>query len=198
MSKQREFWKWFRKHENQLMDIERDRERIFDQVGEQLKKVDENLTFEFGPKRPRREFIISAGGIRRAFREVSALVAAAPPLEHWQVMAFRPRRWPPNVIEFAGKRVRPEDVQFTLLNNGKTTGIYLFLPGFSEGDKDLKQIGYLILDDALGEYDVETRLGLIKMLPPEAETDGNRYPLSELPVQFDQLVSQLGLGDAEA
>jgi hypothetical protein len=55
-------------------------------------------------------------------------------------------------------------------------GVYLFIPGFREDDVALKQIGYLFLDAALGEYDVETRLGLIKMLSPETQTDGDRYP----------------------
>ncbi len=198
MTKQQAFWQWFREHERELFNFERDRERTFDQLADQLKKVDANLTFEFGPKATRREFIISAGGIRSAFHSVSALVATAPALEHWQVTGFRPRRWPPNVIQFGGKTIDPDDVQFTLLDDGRATGIYLFLPGYSEADTDLKQIGYLLLDSTLGEYDVETRLGLIKMLPPEAETPGKRYPLSELPTQFDQLVSKLGLGDGRA
>jgi hypothetical protein len=94
-------------------------------------------------------------------------------------------------VEFRGKRVEPKDVQFSLLDNGKTAGIYLFIPGFRENDPDLKQIGYLLLDETLGEYDVESRLGLIKMLSPETRTDGVRYPLSELAARFDELVAQL-------
>jgi hypothetical protein len=78
-----------------------------------------------------------------------------------------------------------------LLDNGKIAGIYLFIPGFREDDADLKQIGYLLLDETLGEYDVESRLGLIKMLPPDARTNGDRYPLAELPRLFDQLVARL-------
>jgi len=68
----------------------------------------------------------------------------------------------------------------------------LYIPGFREDDIDLKQIGYLLLDEALGEYDVEVRLGLIKMLSPETKTEVDRYPLFELPTRFDQLISQLG------
>jgi hypothetical protein len=49
----------------------------------------------------------------------------------------------------------------------------------------------LLLDDALGEYDVETKVRLIKMLPREAETDIERYPLAELPVLFDRLIAKL-------
>ena len=76
---------------------------------------------------------------------------------------LRPRRWPISVVEIEGKRIDPKDVQFSLLDNGgKMAGLHLFIPGFQESDVDIKQIGYLLLDEALGEYDVETRVGLIK------------------------------------
>lgn len=189
---QEEFWNWFREHEQELWDFEKDRERIFDELASELRKVDADLTFEFGPKSPRREFVVSAGGIRRAFSAVSSLVAAAPTLDRWRVMGFRPRRSPLNVIEFQDKRVHPNEVQFSLLDDGKTPGIYLFIPGYKEGDATLKQIGYLLLDDALGEYDVESSLGLVKMFSPETATEGERYPFPKLPTQFDQLISQLG------
>jgi hypothetical protein len=189
---QQEFWKWFVEHDAELMGFETDRERVFDQLAAQLQRVDPDLTFEFGPKRERREFVISAGGIRRAFPSVSALVAAAPSLNRWQVTGFRPRRNPSNVVELAGKRVHPKDVQFSLLDDGKMAGVYLFIPGYKEDDTTLKQIGYLLLDDALGEYDVESNLGLIKMLSPEAVTEGERHAFPELPKQFDQLISHLG------
>jgi YD repeat-containing protein len=135
--------------------------------------------------------IISAGGIKRAFPAVASLVDAVPPLDRWQVTAFRPRRTPSSVVEFRGKRVDPGDVQFSLLDNGKIAGIYLFIPSFREDDADLKQIGYLLLDETLGEYDVESRLGLVKMLPPDTRTEAERHPQVELPILFDRLVSRL-------
>lgn len=73
---------------------------------------------------------------------------------------------------------------------GKNAGLYLFIPGYRENDDTFKQIGYLMLDEALGEFDVETRLGLIKMLAPEGHTSGKRHPLPELPRLFDQLAMQ--------
>jgi hypothetical protein len=190
MADREEFWNWFTRHESKLFDFERDRERIFDELATELQKVDPDLTFEFGPKGAVREFIVSAGGIRRAFPAVEALVNIAPAFERWRVIAFRPRRLP-SVVEFAGKRGDPDDVQFTLLDNGKTAGIYLFIPGFRDDDSVLKQIGYLLLDTTLGERDVETRLGLIKMLPSDIRTDHVRHPLVLLPALFDQLISRL-------
>jgi hypothetical protein len=195
MRTEEKFWNWFVMHEAELFEfdpsLEVERERLFDQLAAALQKVDPDLAFEFGPNGARREFVISAGGVKRAFPAVVALAKAAPPLDRWSVTAFRPRRSPINPVDFQGKHIHPDDVQFTLLDNGKTAGIYLFIPGFRDDSVPLKSIGYLLLDEALGEYDVETRLGLIKMLPPEAHTEGTRYPLPNLPKHFDRLVARL-------
>src|SRR6185437_4836082 len=107
----------------------------------------------------------------------------------WKVIAFRPRCMPVLPISFQGVQVDPQDVCFTLLDNGKVAGINLFIPNFREEDVALKSIGYLLLDAALGEFDVEAKLGLIRMLPLETHTEGDRRPLSELPRLFDQLVA---------
>ena len=189
------FWSWFIQHESELFDFDPDqeigRERLFDELAAELQKVNRHLAFEFGPNGPTREFVISATGIKDAFPAVVRLAEAAPALGRWQITAFRPRRAPIMVIEIEDKRIDPKDVQFSLLNNGKMAGIYLFIPGFREDDAAMKQIGYLLLDETLGEYDVETRLGLINMLSPETRTVGDRHPLAELPTLFDQLVSRL-------
>jgi|HubBroStandDraft_6_1064221.scaffolds.fasta_scaffold20970_2 hypothetical protein len=195
MTAQKQFWIWFVAHERELFDFDpnrvAERERIFDELQGELHKVDPDLAFEFGPNEPRREFVISAGGIQRAFPAVVSLARAAPALEQWQVTAFRPRRALLQIVEFAEKRVDPEEVQFSLLDNGKIAGIHLFIPGFRDDDAELKQIAYLLLEGALGESDVESRLGLIEMFSPQTATAGTRYPLADLPARFDRLVSQL-------
>ena len=67
---QDEFWKWFAKHEAELYDFEVDRKKVFDQLAVELSKINSDLTFEFGPKNPKRDFVISAGGIKSAFPAV--------------------------------------------------------------------------------------------------------------------------------
>jgi hypothetical protein len=189
-----DFWNWFLRHEAELFDFDPELielEEFFNQIARELRQVDPDLVFEFGPRGTKREFVVSAGGIKRSFPAVLSLVRDAPRLDRWLITAFRPRRHPVNAATLNGKTVDPKDVEFSLLNDGKTAGIYLFIPGFREDDVDLKQIAYLLLDEALGEYDVETRLGLIKMLSPKTSTEGERHPLSELPKQFDELVSRL-------
>jgi hypothetical protein len=195
MTPEKDFWDWFVRHEPQLFgfraDSEHQRESLFDELAAQLQKVHPDLTFEFGPNEARREFVISAGGIKGAFSSVSSVVGSAPLLDRWRITAFRQRRNPVIVVEFRGKRVNPKDVQFTLLSDGKMPGVRLFIPGYQETDSDLKTIGYLLLDESLGEYDVESRLGLIEMLSPNTRTDEQRHPFSELPKQFDELVASL-------
>lgn len=192
---EQKFWRWFIQHEPDLLEFEADsvtdRERIFDQLAIELQKINPHLTFEFGPKKAKREFVVSADGIKSAFPAVVSLVNAAPQLDGWQVIAFRPRRTPISRVEIREKRVDPKEVQFSLLDNGKTAGIHLFIPGFREDDSDWKSIGYLLLDEALGEYDVEARLGLIKMMPTDTRMEWERHPLAELPAAFDQVVARL-------
>lgn len=189
------FWNWFIQHEVELFEFDPawaiEREKLFQRLADEIRKVHPDLTFELGPKGATREFVISAGGIKDAFPAVIGLTQAAPRLERWHFTAFRPRRWPISVVEIEGKRIDPKDVQFSLLDHGKMAGLCLFIPGLQESDVDLKQIGYLLLDEALGEYDVETRVGLIKMLSSDTRTQGDRFPLHDLPALFDQLVSRL-------
>jgi hypothetical protein len=192
MTKEQDFWKWFLSHEYDLMHFEPDREAIFDDLAAALKKVHPDLTFEFGPEEDGcREFVISAGGIKSAFPAVESLAAAAPPLDRWRVIAFRPRRPVECTVEFGDYRVTPDDVEYSLLRGKNELGIYLFIPGYSEGNSELGQIGYLFLDGALGEYDVEMKLGLIKMFDPTVETQGPRYPLRELAGHFDEVYVKL-------
>ena len=65
------------------------------------------------------------------------------------------------------------------------SAVYLFIPGFDEKVLAWKQIGYLLLDEALGEYDVETAIGPIGMYSPESDILGERFPLPDLPAIFD-------------
>ena len=65
-------------------------------------------------------------------------------------------------------------------------GFTYFFDGYSEEEDHIwAQIGYLLLDEALGEYDVETKVGPIKFFHSNAHPDAVRYPFPELPKRFD-------------
>lgn len=178
-----EFWKWFRKNEGVLFDFERDRERTFDRLAAEMQKVDPGLTFEFGPKRDnRREFIISADGISDVFPKVESLFAAAPALSKWKFIKFRPRRMPFD-IEYNGISVKSDSVRVRLKPDGGKIGVTLMIPGFKETDYgNWVAIAFLFLDQALGEYDVATRVGAVEVQGPAGKPG---LPVAELAAAFD-------------
>ena len=92
-SKEKRFWSWFKSNSKRLFSFEQNQEAIFRELTAILAEVDHELTFEFGPIQDnRREFVISAGGIKKVFPVVEHLVASAPELPNWKITAFIPRR----------------------------------------------------------------------------------------------------------
>ena len=183
-----DFWKWFSANEAQLFSFESDREVVFDRLGTAMQKVHADLTFEFSPiVDGRREFVISAGGIKAAFPAVEALFSSAPTLQRWKWVKFRPRRDSLNNIEFGGKSIQAKDVHFLLARDEPKVGIVLFFDGYSDTEKTLfGQIGYLFLDEALGEYAVEMKVGFIEFKARDSKYFEHSVPLSELAAKFDE------------
>ncbi len=183
------FWAWFTANAKRVATIESGNEPIADELAAHLQGIDPDLTFEVGVKHAPRELIISAGGIKRAFPAVQRLVAAAPSIPGWRIIAFRPRSHVGLIVEFGGYRVDPAQVWFKAERDGAKCGVTLHLPGYRD-DANVKNAGYLLLDGSLGEYDVETKVGFIEMraLPANPASAGLR-PLSELPSVVDRLVA---------
>jgi hypothetical protein len=192
MPPETEFWRWFQQHEDALFHFERDQETTFDQLNAALSKVDEDLTFEFGRECDgTREFVISAAGIKRAFPAVSRLYDARPKLQRFRVTAFRPRRSVISNIEYADLTINADDVCYRLCKDAdpQKIGILLFLPGHCDDRKtEFGQIGYLFLDEALGEYDVETKVGFIEMMGHDSKYFDGASPIQELADHFDVLL----------
>jgi len=190
-SKYDEFWKWFEAHEDEMFHFERKQEKVFDKLASRFRRVHPNLVFEFSSvSEGRREFIVSAGGIHSAFPEVTALVRAAPPLPRWQVIAFRQRQDIPE-IRCGDKALNRDAVFFDYIPAGDKIDLLLFIPGLAESSAEgvtgLKTIGYLLLDAAVGEYDVETKIAGIRFVDTSASPERRKIPLRELPEVVDKV-----------
>jgi hypothetical protein len=187
-----DFWRWFQENESMLFDFERDQKRTFHQLRTALKKVNPHLTFEFGPKQDgKREFVISAGGLKAAFPAVESLYSAAPNLDRWLFVKFRQRQYPLYDIEYSNKTIKVADVRFSLSkdDNPNKVGIIIFMPGYNEAEKTVyDHIAYLMLDEALGEYDVETRVGFIEVQGHDSRYFPGSLPLDELGSRFDEVI----------
>lgn len=182
------FWKWFTANEEKLFSLESDKDAILDNLSAAIEKVNSDLTFEVCPiVDGKREFIISAGGIKSAFPAVEALYNSAPFLERWQWIKFRPRRHRLNDVDFCGKHIHVEDVYYILARDEPKVGVVLFFDGYNEKEKNVfGQIGYLMLDEAIGEYAVEMQVGFIEIHSRDSEYFPRASPLTKLPNHFDE------------
>jgi len=187
MSAEEVFWNWFQEHEDELFNFERDQEKIFDRLITEMHKVHRSLAFEFSPKEnDRREFVISADGIKEAFPKVQSLHASAPHLPRWKFIRFRPRRKPFD-IRYRGVSVKAQSVLVQVEPVGQKMDITVFVPNYTKtAYEKYAPIAFLLLDQALGEYEVETRVGAIEIEPIYKAIPPN-YSLEELPKLFDDL-----------
>jgi hypothetical protein len=191
---EQDFWKWFSRHWDEVFHLERDRDRIFAALDRELKAVNPHLTFEFSAERNgKREFVVSADGISEAFPAVQRLVAAAPPLERWKIVAFRQRKalrtknGPAFYMEYEGYKLQADDVFFRAAQTaGGKIGLELFVRNYTPNDERIQYAVFLMLDCALGEYDVETRIGSIEIKPlPEPSRRAPMQSFYELPQTVD-------------
>jgi len=188
--KEDRFWEWFIKNDERIFHFEKNQNRIFTELGKSLAKINKYLTFEFGPiNNGVREFVISADGIKEAFPVVESLHSKAPDLSNWKFTKFRPRRSPMD-LQFGDIYIKPEDVLATLNKDGSKVDITVFLKGAGGANDQLYQrAAFIILDQAIGEYDMETKVGLIQTLPYNSPSTIDKVSLAELPTLFDSLTT---------
>ena len=186
-SREERFWRWFEDNSTRLFAFESDQENVFDQLQGALGKVDKGLTFEFGPvEGGRRDFVLSADGIREVFPVVERLVEAAPGLPQWTIIAFRPPRSPDVELSLGRHTLAARDLWFAAHADGDRIGLTVFVPGLTEKNKrSLAHAGFLLLDNALGEYVVETHVGFIEWesKPDDPEAAGLE-PFLKIPERF--------------
>lgn len=189
-SPESEFWSWFQLNEEEIFNFESNQEVVFEKLAARMKKVNPSLTFEFGPKEGGiRDFVISADGIKESFPSVEKLYAAAPQLKKWKFIKFRPRREPSD-IKYQEISVQAVSVTVAIAKDGEMAAITVLIPGYMESKRDsYAGIAFLMLDRALGEYDVETRVGEVDVAAPSAHY-GQVSTLADLPQVFDGLLGR--------
>jgi len=161
-----------------------------------LRQVHPDLTWQVGkPLNGQREFAISADGILAAFSAVESVADAAPPLKRWKIVRFRPREeaYYEGGVQMDGVKVNGSDIECSLCSvvakdGGRKIGVEVFVRGCPEKNHpSFRRIAYIMLDSALGEYDVECKVGYIGVFPFEHRPSvGSRVPFAEFRAEFDR------------
>ena len=192
-SKEKRFWKWFEKNEDRLFHFEDDQELVFSKLGERLSAVHQDLVFEFGPllDNGKRDFVVSADGLQRAFPAVESLVGAAPRLERWNWIEFRQRGKPHVEISYRGVSVDFAKTSCELISLGDHVDFVIYYEEYDSDQSDIyEELGYLIVDHLLGEFDTVAKVAEVRSAPAsEADPSWNR-PLEDLPARFDTWASE--------
>ena len=73
-----------------------------------------------------------------------------------------------------------------MFNDDEKVGLIIFIKNYTEEDSDIfGNIGYLILDESLGEYDVEMKIGFIEFHSFDSKYFENSKNISDLAQELD-------------
>ncbi len=186
------FWGWFRLHAAELKTVRQSDAPIMDTLQQRLGAVHDGLTYEMSMHDgPVRELIISADGIVSLVPAVHRLTASAPRMEGWKVIAFRPRM--PNYMGFSlnhsGYVHDLTSIWFDPIVDDDHFDLILYHPHYCEEERGrIVNALYILLDMALGEFDVMTRIRHIdfQRLPENPEQQG-LVPFARLREVFDDV-----------
>lgn len=162
-----DFWNWFSENNVRFFhEIEQEQESVFIVVKEKLQKIHPNLVFQFSNilDDGRREFVISADGIRDAFPAVIETHEAAPEFKLWKIIAFRPGMAGEFGIDLEGIKLAKSDIFIRHKRANTMLDIELHIRGYKDS-KQFKSAAFLLLDCTLGEYVTETFIGRIDFAP---------------------------------
>ncbi len=187
------FWKWFLERETDFFHYEQQHSDLLDDTIEKLKTIHPDLVFEISPEYDgKREFIISANGLKEAFASVIELTKSAPVMDRWNIIPFRQRKANLDIeIEIEDIILSPEDIFFTYESVGRKINIDLYIAGIDTEDERVFHLVLLLLDNVIGEYDVEMKLEQIDIHPLTDINDATiLHPLKDLPELIDLHFSQ--------
>ena len=182
------FWSWFLSAEKSYRDLEvSEKETLLDELQRYLHEFSDQLWFEVGgaPQGPH-ELIISAEGRLDAFPDVRRLVAAAPEIPGWRIIAFKQPQGFDFTTHYKDLTLSPEATWFLPLvkrNDPDALGVRL---AFAHYDPERRgqfiAASYVMLEAGLGELVTADRIHYVDVVrAPDSPTAEGYIELKKLP-----------------
>ncbi len=199
-----EFWSWFVANEQNLLESDDPEGEALSELTDRLRNVHEDLVWEIDPAGTMpRQLTISADGLPDALDAVEAICDAAPELPDWEFIRFRPRV-PEEVL--AGMRIRMNEIELDATTIEVTLypleegviAIEAFLPGCpADEDPDFTNVFFILLDAAIGEFDVMTKAGpvIVRTFDGQPNEGFDRIPFVAIREAFDELFDRMHAED---
>ena len=181
------FWSWFQQNERRFRNLEgAEKEELLDEVLDHLQMFSEHLWFEIGGPEEACELIISAEGRREAFHDVRRLVATAPAMPGWTVIAFKPAQGFDFVTRYADLTFAPEATWFlplSLEDDADALGLRVAYAHYEATNEHVfRAATFLMLEAGLGELITAERIQHVEVGPLPSSPEHSGYTLlTELP-----------------
>lgn len=185
-----QFWNWFKencKAYTFLNSVDKEvTEKLLNDFLIQLHKYCNNLYFEIGGyPEATQELIITAEGDKNYFDKVEKLIAAAPQIDGWTFIAFKPPMPDNFKSTWNDLELNTEDMWFLPLSNtsNQDLGIRVYFKNqdLIKDHKTLIPLLYKMLDTIVGEKSFALDIHYVDtaLLPDDPEEQG-LYPILEL------------------
>lgn len=185
-----DFWSWFQETEQQFPSTEKFDTSFGNDLSSRLKAINPGLTYEISlPENGLKELVISSDGLPELIPDVENLVRTAPKLDGWKITAFRPRleNYAQFTLQFGDREFDPKKLWYYSRVEDGFFDLIIYHPIYSKDIRtELINGSYLLLDMAIGEYNVMTGIRYIdhQQLPEKPEKHGlSRF--TELQRTFD-------------
>lgn len=200
----KDFWAWFSLHHADLSAMADPNAPIFPEIGQHIKAINRALVFEIGPAPAgEKEFAVSADGKEALFPLVEKIVAAAPAVPGWKIVAFR-QKTPPSLLREMAISAQPaedgkvvpgsdsmgvavKDMRFSIQKVGGKANVTIFIKDFRE-DGPQSHMAEMMLHQAVGEYDFVKKLDAIEFKSDSSPEAKDARPFEELGEALDKLI----------
>ncbi len=185
-----DFWAWFQANEADFPSTTEFDAVYGDELSRRLTDIKSGLVYEIAIRDDaENELIISGDGVTELIPVVGDLVDSAPVLEGWKIIAFRPRMdgYASFTLNFGERTFDPKTLWCWSRIEDGSFDLVIYHPDYSDDIRNLLVNGtYILLDMALGEYDVMTGIRYIdhRELPADPESVG-LYRFEDLRAVFD-------------
>jgi hypothetical protein len=175
------FWQWFDTNKEQYENLTPENQSAkLNILIDKLHDIDSELSVEISAEI--QEIVISAEGDTSRFALVEEIVRKAPPLEEWDVTAFRQPKLEDFTLQYEEITLTPSELYFLPVENNNQLDIIIYGVGFSKYNYNkLAHYGMIMLDKVMGEYNVAAKVRYYDFKDlNEAKNSDSLIPLSEL------------------
>jgi hypothetical protein len=154
----RVFWQWFDSHKQEYASLTADnQEAKINTLLEKLQEIEPGLSVELSAEV--QEIVISAEGDTAKFALVEEIVGSAPPLDEWDVTAFRQPRQEDFTLQYGDIELTPSELYFLPIEENEQLDIIVYGLNFRQYNYNkLAHYGMIMMDKVMGEYNAATKV----------------------------------------